>query len=219
MAFPTTSLVNNQVHKEGNRAWVYDSTVGVWDQVSDNDTDASNLSGVLGSTLSGVLGSTVTGGSGLEAVPGRYFYVNKNNSSNQTVAADQFTLITWDTGVQSHSSFSLSNEYFTAVAADAGNWFFIIQGSFYVDDGTMQNPLLNFYLNDANIMGGYKFIDNTSNVIRHFTAITQGIINISSGDTVKAKGYCGGTDNGSSPMFLGGDSQSIKGWGWTGVKL
>ena len=212
MAFPTTSLVNNQVHKEGNRAWVYDEPADVWDQVTELDNpDVSNLSGVLG--------STVTGGSGLEAVPGRYFYVNKNNSSNQTVAADQFTLITWDTGVQSHSSFSLSNEYFTAVAADAGNWFFIIQGSFYVDDGTLQNPLLNFYLNDVNIMGGYKFIDNTSNVIRHFTAITQGIINISSGDTVKAKGYCGGTDNGSSPMFLGGDSQSIKGWGWTGVKL
>ena len=48
MAFPTTSLANNQVHKEGNRAWVYDSTSGVWNQVAGNDTDASNLSGKLG---------------------------------------------------------------------------------------------------------------------------------------------------------------------------
>ena len=32
MAFPT-SPSNNQVHKEGNRAFVYDSTLGTWDQV------------------------------------------------------------------------------------------------------------------------------------------------------------------------------------------
>jgi len=46
MAFPT-SPSNNQLYKIGNRAWVYDSTLAVWDQVSDNDTDASNLSGTL----------------------------------------------------------------------------------------------------------------------------------------------------------------------------
>jgi hypothetical protein len=37
MAFPTTSLTNNQVHKEGNRAFVYDSTLGTWDQVREED--------------------------------------------------------------------------------------------------------------------------------------------------------------------------------------
>ena len=45
MAFPTTSLVNNQVHKEGNRAWVYDSTVGVWDQVREVDNSPNNNAG------------------------------------------------------------------------------------------------------------------------------------------------------------------------------
>ena len=35
MAFPTSGLTNNQVHKEGNRAFVYDSTLGVWDQVKE----------------------------------------------------------------------------------------------------------------------------------------------------------------------------------------
>ena len=34
MAFPT-SPSNNQVHKEGNRSFVYDSTAGVWDQVKE----------------------------------------------------------------------------------------------------------------------------------------------------------------------------------------
>ena len=43
MAFPTTSLANNQVHKEGNRAWVYDSTAGVWDQVTEVDTPPNPL--------------------------------------------------------------------------------------------------------------------------------------------------------------------------------
>ena len=37
MAFPT-SPSNNQVHKEGNRAFVYDSTLGVWDQVRETDS-------------------------------------------------------------------------------------------------------------------------------------------------------------------------------------
>ena len=36
MAFPT-SPSNNQVHKEGNRAFVYDSAIGVWDQVKQQE--------------------------------------------------------------------------------------------------------------------------------------------------------------------------------------
>jgi len=50
MAFPTSSLTNNQVHKEGNRAFVYDSTLGVWDQVRETDlnitSEASGLNAV-----------------------------------------------------------------------------------------------------------------------------------------------------------------------------
>ena len=49
MAFPT-SPSNNQVHKEGNRAFVYDSTLGVWDQVRETDrTENKILSGDIGS--------------------------------------------------------------------------------------------------------------------------------------------------------------------------
>ena len=53
MAFPT-SPSNNDVHKEGNRAFVYDSTLGVWDQVKETDR-------FFGETGGGVLG-TVTAG-------------------------------------------------------------------------------------------------------------------------------------------------------------
>ena len=42
MAFPTSSLTNNQVHKEGNRSFVYDSTLGVWDQVRETDTTGTD---------------------------------------------------------------------------------------------------------------------------------------------------------------------------------
>ena len=49
MAFPTSSLTNNQVHKEGNRAFVYDSTLGTWDQVREADrTENKILSGEIG---------------------------------------------------------------------------------------------------------------------------------------------------------------------------
>ena len=47
MAFPA-SPSNNQVHKEGNRSFVYDSTLGVWDQVRETDiTDGKNLYGEI----------------------------------------------------------------------------------------------------------------------------------------------------------------------------
>ena len=53
MAFPTSSLTNNQVHKEGNRAFVYDSALGVWDQVRETDrTENKILQGEIGGSTS-----------------------------------------------------------------------------------------------------------------------------------------------------------------------
>ena len=52
MAFPTSSLTNNQVHKEGNRAFVYDSAIGVWDQVRETDrTENKIVQGEIGSSV------------------------------------------------------------------------------------------------------------------------------------------------------------------------
>jgi len=58
MAFPTTGLSNNQVHKEGNRAFVYDSTLGVWDQVKESDRTENKI--VSGTVDMKSLGSGVT---------------------------------------------------------------------------------------------------------------------------------------------------------------
>ena len=64
MAFPTSGLTNNQVHKEGNRAFVYDSTLGVWDQVREVDrTENKILSGTI---RGGSIGSGVTGLTGIK---------------------------------------------------------------------------------------------------------------------------------------------------------
>ena len=57
MEFPTSGLTNNQVHKEGNRAFVYDSTLGVWDQVRETDRTENKIQ-------SGTIGSGVTFPSG-----------------------------------------------------------------------------------------------------------------------------------------------------------
>ena len=58
MAFPTSGLTNNLVHKEGNRAFVYDSALGVWDQVREADRAETKIfSGVSAGAVTGALGS------------------------------------------------------------------------------------------------------------------------------------------------------------------
>ena len=57
MAFPKSSLTNNQVHKEGNRAFVYNSNLGAWDQVRDIDRterEPANLTLSTGTLAGGV---------------------------------------------------------------------------------------------------------------------------------------------------------------------
>ena len=60
MAFPT-SPSNNDVHKEGNRAFVWDSTLGTWDQIKETKGTESEVGGgALGNISSGTLSSNVT---------------------------------------------------------------------------------------------------------------------------------------------------------------
>ena len=57
MAFPT-SPSNNQVHSESgsNRTYVYDSTLGVWDQVKEAQSDVSNIAGHISNEVTGFAG-------------------------------------------------------------------------------------------------------------------------------------------------------------------
>ena len=69
MAFPTSSLTNNQVHKEGNRAFVYDSALGVWDQVRETDrTENKILQGEIGGTVSISSGATFPAGHVIQTI-------------------------------------------------------------------------------------------------------------------------------------------------------
>ena len=63
MAFPT-SPSNNQVHKEGNKSFVYDSTAGVWDQVPERprtgiDSDVKEKYGSAGNHATFAGGSVI----------------------------------------------------------------------------------------------------------------------------------------------------------------
>ena len=163
------------VNSTGARSGVIGTTVG--------GTNAANVG-------SGALPVGVTGGSGLDAVPGRYFYAYKNDGSNQAITASTFTLCTFESATQSHSSFSLGNNYFTGVAADAGTWFFAAQISYYTNSGNIDMPLAQIYLSDSNVLGGYKWQHTgTSDGTRHFSVTTTGVLNISNGSTIKLYGY------------------------------
>ena len=60
MPFPA-SPSNNDVHKVGNRAFTYDSTLGTWDQVREVERTENNLlSGEIGGAVTGTIGSGVT---------------------------------------------------------------------------------------------------------------------------------------------------------------
>ena len=85
MAFPTSGLTNNLVHKEGNRAFVYDSTLGVWDQVREADSSNNEiLSGTIGGTTN--IENTVTFPAGHVTKVTHYPI-----TSNQTITGGTYT--------------------------------------------------------------------------------------------------------------------------------
>ena len=89
MAFPTSSLTNNQVHKEGNRAFVYDSALGVWDQVRETDRTESKI-------FSGKIASEVTFPAGFPIQVKTYETVRgtlvQNNSGTPTNLKNNITI-------------------------------------------------------------------------------------------------------------------------------
>ena len=121
MAFPT-SPSNNQVHKEGNRSFVYDSTAGVWDQVK--EPARTEVHGVQGGAIDPSVkfppghmcevnhilrinnsgnyeGGTLNGGTGLQIVPLTDIKIPAGQPQNVlTLSSNLFTLkagyYTWD---------------------------------------------------------------------------------------------------------------------------
>ena len=127
MAFPTSSLTNNQVHKEGNRAFVYDSTLGVWDQVREADiTDGKNLHGEIGG------GVTFPSGHIL-----RSFY-DQSSGATYTVSTTAHHWLEMDitiTGTNSTSDYLLIIMFFSSLHNNSSGGNYIRLGARYsVDD-------------------------------------------------------------------------------------
>ena len=85
MAFPT-SPSNNQVHKEGNKSFVYDSTAGVWDQVPERprtgiDSDVKEKYGSAGNH------ATFAGGSVIQVLYDESVIPDSTATSAQVTAA------------------------------------------------------------------------------------------------------------------------------------
>ena len=112
MAFPTSSLTNNQVHKEGNRAFVYDSTLGVWDQVRETDRTENKI-------VSGTIGSGVT-------FPAGHILQIKNHLPSDLSA--QTSSLNWP-------STALGFDNAIQTSSDVLVWFF---ATFYKADTTLE---------------------------------------------------------------------------------
>ena len=155
MAFPT-SPSNNDVHKEGNRAFVYDSTLGTWDQVRETDRTGNKiLSGEISGAVTGTLGSGITGGSGLDALVGVGF---KNASIWRGVGSDlsgdaspytQLTAYTTPSGYGIlGSNMSQSSGVFTF--PQTGYWFIMANWVFLKTSGTERGCSVQITTTDNN---------------------------------------------------------------------
>ena len=111
MAFPT-SPSNNQVHKEGNRSFVYDSALGVWDKVKEIDKSLQDFhdniftlpdSGDKVNTVGLTLGAGTTIGSDVTYASKtisridlfsdiKSGTVNQNGTTATTIACDPFAI-------------------------------------------------------------------------------------------------------------------------------
>ena len=99
MAFPTSGLTNNLVHKEGNRAFVYDSTLGVWDQIRETDRTENKIqSGTIGSGVTFPAGHVIQVVSP-QTTPGQSASENSNSLVPVNVGGDDTTFGATITGV------------------------------------------------------------------------------------------------------------------------
>ena len=117
MAFPT-SPSNNQVHKEGNRAFVYDSALGVWDQIKETPATIYGTSMNTGSerNLDTSITSEYKRGSIVQVRHHQNSYYHEATGSSWSDISRASGGVAWNPGITPISSnhallwmFSLSN--------------------------------------------------------------------------------------------------------------
>ena len=159
MAFPTSGLVANLVHKEGNQTFVYDATSGSerWDQVKDADSQQTGTSGesitfpsghiiqVLSNTDSAERTITQPGTTALKAVQmditstvaNSKFYITANMSV--AVVASHFGVGLFLNGLANSSNMIFTPSH--ADTAGGGNGW---HGWYVQGINSYQNPSLSF---------------------------------------------------------------------------
>jgi len=170
------------------------------------------MSGLLNSTgaVSGILGTTV----GTPATSGRYFHAYK--TSGQAISSATDTHCTFQTVIQSDSSFASS--IFTATADDAGDWLFLFQLQYYSPGGSppISSPEANIWIDTGSgyavIIGGYYWRDSSgTHDLIHMS--TQAVLTIANGDAIKF--YANVTVGSGSPTIF----ETERGTSCTGTKL
>ena len=129
MPFPT-SPSNNDVHKVGNRAFTYDSTLGTWDQVKETDRTENKI---FSGDLSGVSGEFPVRSIGADQAGTCSFMARKSVSNWYAVAEN--TVLSFDNASSgdSHDTdgcYNTSKCLFRAPAAGIYYFFMAIYTAF-----------------------------------------------------------------------------------------
>lgn len=147
MAFPTSSLTNNQVHKEGNRAFVYDSAIGVWDQVRESDSTENKT--LREQPLSGTSSAGDAGFTGIKShhkwyLPTQYYGTAQVNFGSYDNPATQ--------------SYAIGGEM---MVNGSGHWSFPMTGYWYIQFNANTQMLAG--VSDTNTRWIQQAINKTTN--------------------------------------------------------
>ncbi|MDP6583498.1 MAG: hypothetical protein QF535_02500, partial [Anaerolineales bacterium] len=147
----------------------------------------------------------------------RYFWAHHNDTgASQVLSTGVHTKVTLSTNIQSHSAFSDANDKWTATADDAGDWMFFGQVSFYSTGNNMDNPIANIAKNGTRSAGGYDWVWQSTDSVRHFTARCQAVLTIAENDYIELYGMA---SSGGTLYVFGGDSSGYKQTQIMGFKL
>ena len=174
-------------------------------------------------TLPDEAGTVLTSASSLSAdnITGhRYFYAYKSGTTAQSVTPSTDTKVELDGAIQSGTSWSTTNDEFTATADDAGVWLFTGQVSFFADGNNMDNPRAYIFFDTGSGYtkgaGGYSWIWDGTDDVRHFVTQVQQVLTLSATNKVALYGAMEGT---TTSFFAGDSTAGYKQCSLVGVKL
>ena len=150
MAFPTTGLSDNQVHKEGNRAFVYDSALGTWDQVKETDRAENKF-------LSGKLGSNVTFPAGhvLQTVIGSNLAASAGTTVVHTATPSLWPTIVSCAITPSAATSQILINFTVNLSGDGGSFaLHILRGSQEVGQAAAAGGRIRSYFSGGDMKGG-----------------------------------------------------------------